>query len=154
MKTWVLFYISNLFFQFFVSLRPMRTCLSSHQTSGHYLYIFQFPHSRTGKAVHEFTVLLQTANTRHHIKNGTHEKVKGKAVPVLNQLSTTPWRHICIGPYFLDLGTSWRWVVSFTLRLLYPRGKSPRYPLDRRLGGPQSRSGVRGENSWPYLDSN
>jgi hypothetical protein len=27
---------------------------------------------------------------------------------------------------------------------LYPGGKDPRYPLDRRLGGPQSRSGCRG----------
>jgi hypothetical protein len=27
---------------------------------------------------------------------------------------------------------------------LYPRGKDPRYPLERRLGGPQSRSGHRG----------
>jgi hypothetical protein len=26
---------------------------------------------------------------------------------------------------------------------LYPRGKDPRYPLDRKLGGPQSRSGHR-----------
>jgi len=32
-------------------------------------------------------------------------------------------------------------VVSFTLRSLYPQGKSPWYPLDRRLGGPHSRSG-------------
>jgi hypothetical protein len=30
-------------------------------------------------------------------------------------------------------------------RPLYLRGKSPRYPLDRRLGRPQSRSGRRGE---------
>jgi hypothetical protein len=51
----------------------------------------------------------------------------------------------CIDPHFLDLGTSWRWVVNFTLRPLYPRGKSPRYPLDRKLGGPQSRSGRFGE---------
>jgi hypothetical protein len=28
---------------------------------------------------------------------------------------------------------------------LYPRGESPRYPLYRRLGGPQSRSGRHGE---------
>jgi hypothetical protein len=28
---------------------------------------------------------------------------------------------------FLDLGTSWRWVVNFTPRPLYPRGKSPWY---------------------------
>jgi hypothetical protein len=32
-------------------------------------------------------------------------------------------------------------VVSFTLRPLYSQGKSPRYPLARRLVGPQSRSG-------------
>jgi hypothetical protein len=36
-------------------------------------------------------------------------------------------------------------VVSFTRRLLHPQGKSPWYPLDRRLGGPQSRSGSGGE---------
>jgi hypothetical protein len=36
-------------------------------------------------------------------------------------------------------------VVSFTPRSLYPQGKSPWYPLDRRLGGPQSRSGRGGE---------
>jgi hypothetical protein len=36
-------------------------------------------------------------------------------------------------------------VVSFTPQPLYPLGKRPRYPLDRRLGVPQSRSGRRGE---------
>jgi hypothetical protein len=41
----------------------------------------------------------------------------------------------CIGPRILDLGTRRRWVVSFTPRRLYPR-----HPLERRLGGPQSRS--------------
>jgi hypothetical protein len=44
-------------------------------------------------------------------------------------------------PSLLDLGTSLRRVFSFTPWPLYPWGKSPRYPLDRRLGGPQSRSG-------------
>jgi hypothetical protein len=45
----------------------------------------------------------------------------------------------------------WRWVVSFTPRPLYSQGKSPWYPLDRRLCGPQSRSGRGGEeeNSQP-----
>jgi hypothetical protein len=50
-----------------------------------------------------------------------------------------------IDPYFPHFGTSRSWVVSFTPRPLYSRGKSPRYPLDRKLGGPQSRSGRRGE---------
>jgi hypothetical protein len=36
-------------------------------------------------------------------------------------------------------------VVSFTPRPLYPQEKSPWYPLDRRLGGPQSRSGSGGD---------
>jgi hypothetical protein len=48
---------------------------------------------------------------------------------------------------FLDLGTSCRWVVSFSLQPLYSRGKKPRYRLDRRLGGPQSRSGRGGEEN-------
>jgi hypothetical protein len=51
----------------------------------------------------------------------------------------------CTDPHFLDLGTSWRWVINFSPRPLYPQGKSHRYPLDRRLGGPQSRSERFGE---------
>jgi hypothetical protein len=38
-------------------------------------------------------------------------------------------------------------VVSFTLQPLYPQGESPWYPLDRRLSGPQSRSGRGGEEA-------
>jgi hypothetical protein len=41
----------------------------------------------------------------------------------------------CTDPRFLDLGTSWRWVVSFMLP----------YSLHIRLGGPHSRSGRRAE---------
>jgi hypothetical protein len=36
-------------------------------------------------------------------------------------------------------------MVSFTPRSPYPLRKSIRYPLDKRLGGPQGRSGRRGE---------
>jgi hypothetical protein len=42
---------------------------------------------------------------------------KGKDVPLLNQLSTTQRRHMGErrrDPYFIDLGTCWRSVVSFT----------------------------------------
>jgi hypothetical protein len=40
---------------------------------------------------------------------------------------------------------------SFTLRPLYPQGKNPCHPMDRRLGEPQSRFGHGGEqkNSQP-----
>jgi hypothetical protein len=42
-------------------------------------------------------------------------------------------------------------MVSFTHRLLYPQGKRAWCPLDRRLDGPQRRSGRGGEekNSQP-----
>jgi hypothetical protein len=36
-------------------------------------------------------------------------------------------------------------VVSYTTLPLYHQENSPRYPLDRRLGGPQSRPGLYGE---------
>jgi hypothetical protein len=62
----------------------------------------------------------------------------------------------CIDTRFLDLCTSWRFVVSFTLQLLYPHCKSPWYPLDRRLCGLQSRPWTlsRKENSVCYQHSN
>jgi hypothetical protein len=47
-------------------------------------------------------------------------------------------------------------VVSFNPRPLYPRGKSPGYPLDKRLRGFQSRFGSDGEEKethhcpWSY----
>jgi hypothetical protein len=36
---------------------------------------------------------------------------------------------------------------------LYLQEKRPRYPMDRGLDEPQSPSGKRGENSWPYRGS-
>jgi hypothetical protein len=49
----------------------------------------------------------------------------------------------------LSLWPRQKWSAS--RRLLYPHGKSPWYPLDRRLGGPQSCSWHGGEekNSQP-----
>jgi hypothetical protein len=80
-------------------------------------------------------------------------KGKGKDVPVLNPLSTTPWRmgELRYSFTILDLGSRWRWVVSFTSRLLYTRG-----PFHRRLDGPQSRSGRRGVRKifYPCQESN
>jgi hypothetical protein len=64
------------------------------------------------------------------------------------KLNTMPWRYMREWSYsstILDLGISWRWMVSFTPRPLNPWGKSHRYLLDRRLGGPQSRSGLSEE---------
>jgi hypothetical protein len=80
--------------------------------------------------------------------------VPWRCILCLIKLSTTPWRRMesgGIAPRILNLGTRWTWVASFTPRPLYTQGKSPWYPLDRSLGGPQSRSGRGGEekNSQP-----
>jgi hypothetical protein len=57
-----------------------------------------------------------------------------------------------IVPGILDLGTRWRWVVIFTFRPLYPWGKSPYYPLDRRLGEPPNRCGRGGKEINSQLE--
>jgi hypothetical protein len=69
-----------------------------------------------------------------------YKEGKGKVVPVLSQAlchkDMGEWRY---SSTILDLGTRWRWVVSFTPRPLYSR-----YSLDGRLGGRQSPSGRYG----------
>jgi hypothetical protein len=67
-----------------------------------------------------------------------------KDVPLLNQ---EPHHEDVLGnggvaPRIFSLSAKWRRVDSFTFLSLYPQGKSPRYPLDRRLGEPQSRFGL------------
>jgi hypothetical protein len=71
-------------------------------------------------------------------------------VPVFNRAShhEDVLRNGGIAPHILNLGTRWRWVVSFMLSSLYLRGKSRRLLLKRRLGGPQRPSG-RGRESNP-----
>jgi hypothetical protein len=68
-------------------------------------------------------------------------------VPFFNwaQRHEGAWGSGGIAPRILYLGTRWRWVVSCTPRLIYLQGKNPWYPSDRRLGGPQSRSGYGGD---------
>jgi hypothetical protein len=73
-------------------------------------------------------------------------KVKLSLFLTKHHTMKTYWRSGGIAPRIPDLGTTWRSVVSFTPRPLYPQGKSPWYPLDRRLGGAQSRSGHGGED--------
>jgi hypothetical protein len=74
--------------------------------------------------------------------------LQSRFVLVLNLLDSMPWKYMGKWRYsstILDLGTRWRWVVSFISVTLYPRWKNPRYPLERRLGGPQIQSGLCGE---------
>jgi len=60
------------------------------------------------------------------------------------------WGSVGITPRILDLDTRWKCMVSFTRRPLYPHGKKPWYPLDRRLGGSQWRSGRGGKEKMTF----
>jgi hypothetical protein len=66
-----------------------------------------------------------------------------------------PWIHLREWTYIitlLDFGISWKWVVSFMLLFLYPRGKNTRYSFDSSLCGIHSPSGRCGEekNLTPF----
>jgi hypothetical protein len=66
----------------------------------------------------------------------------------------SPWRHLMIQKvwflFILNLGTRRWWEASVTpLPRFTPGGKDPRYLAYRRLGGPQSRSGHRGNRKNP-----
>jgi hypothetical protein len=61
----------------------------------------------------------------------------------------TYWGTESIAPR-INLGPRWRWVVSFMPWPHYHQCKSPRYPLERRLGGSQSRSGCCGKENFYY----
>jgi hypothetical protein len=54
-------------------------------------------------------------------------------------------------PFILNFGTRRRWVVSLTPRPIYPRGICPRYALNRRLNGYQSRADTFKKRKIAYL---
>jgi hypothetical protein len=70
-----------------------------------------------------------------------HQAMKTYHWLIKHRTMKTYWRSEGMAPRILNLSTRWKWVVSLTPRSLYPLGKSPWYPLDKMLGGPQSRKG-------------
>jgi len=62
---------------------------------------------------------------------------KGKCVPV-HHATEAYWGNGSTVPRILNLGTWWRWVVSFTLWPLHLQRKNLWYPLDRSVGGPRA----------------
>jgi hypothetical protein len=69
------------------------------------------------------------------VKNLINVKVRVKLQLSLHTL----WWHIGGVTFLLALGGRWKWVVSFTYRPPYCRGKSVHYPLHRMLCEPHSR---------------
>jgi hypothetical protein len=72
-------------------------------------------------------------------------KLKVKLSLCLNKhhAMKTYWGSEGIAPR-INLDARWKWMISFTLRPLYPGVKNILFPLDRTLDGPQSRSGRGG----------
>jgi hypothetical protein len=85
-----------------------------------------------------FNVLHTVISEMEDLTNWAKVKVKLSLCLTKHHAMKTYWESGGIAPRVLDFGTRWRRVVNFTPRPLYPHGKSPRYPLDRRMGGPQS----------------
>jgi hypothetical protein len=103
------------------------------------------PYRTTGKIIVLYILIFTILDSNRKTKgsgmndNKHYPNSKVKLSPVLRHEGV--WGSRCIDPQFLDLSFNCRWVVSFTPLPLYHRGKGPRYPLDRRLGGPQSQPG-------------
>jgi hypothetical protein len=66
------------------------------------------------------------------------------------------WGSGGIVPRILDLGTRWRWVISFTSRSLYPQGKTPgTHWIGSWVGSTAGMDAVvRRKIPSPYRDSN
>jgi hypothetical protein len=91
-----------------------------------------------------------------HIQNFENFKSESSKVSVSLAVSsavihlTSFWMswdkvHRGTAPCIPNFRIGWRWVVSFMSQPLYPWGKIPWYPLDRKLGASQSQSGHCGE---------
>jgi hypothetical protein len=114
----------------------------------HFLYAQSHLNVCGGTRVCVYCGCGYTENRVSHFTCYIYHKDEGKVAPVLlteHHAMKAYYGSEGIAPRILDLGTWWRWMVSSMPRPLYPQGKSPWYPLDRRLGGPQSLSGRGGE---------
>jgi hypothetical protein len=65
------------------------------------------------------------------------------------------WGSGCIGPHILELYTTWRWIISLTLRPLYSSGKEPPVPIGYEAGcDPEPAWTAWRTKSCSYRDSN
>jgi len=75
-----------------------------------------------------------TSNLPESKHKSLYEKVKLSLHLTKHHAIKTYWGSAGIAPRILNHDTRWRWMVSFTLRPLYPLGKSPLYAWCRRAG--------------------
>jgi hypothetical protein len=84
-----------------------------------------------GRVYHSIFIIISNSSSKSYTHFPFVGKVKVKLSPCLTNEALRHedvWGSGCIDPHFLDLGTSWRWVVSFMPLPLYP-GKEPPVPI-------------------------
>jgi hypothetical protein len=101
---------------------------------------YNFCHRYTGETLQDFPGLQMFLSLW---------KVKLSLCLSKNYGMKTYWRRADIVPRILKLGIRWRWWVTLTPRPLYHRGKSPWYPMDRRLS--ESQCGRSGGEEKKFL---
>jgi hypothetical protein len=98
--------------------------------------------------------LCSSLSVREQVSHPCKRKVELSLCLTKHYTMKTYWGSGGMAPRIFKLGARWRWVASFKHRPLCSQGKSPRYALDRRLGGPESRCGHGDEDkiSQPLSD--
>jgi hypothetical protein len=118
-------------FKLFVTSCVYKWVHRRHNRHIHFPNIDVFQQKKNWYYFH-ITLLFQNPNNCSWIV-----KVKLSLCLPKHHAMKTYWGRGGIAPR-INLETRWRWVVSFTPWPLYPRRKNTRYPLDTRLGVPQS----------------
>jgi hypothetical protein len=115
--------------------------------NSHFLHIHRYIQCHTTNVINKTRQTKDSAILYSFYFLFERSSVQSSAIESKVNLSHyTPWKRfgkIGISPT-LFLGTRWGCVVSVTPRPRFTRGKDPRYPLYRRLGGPQSLYAHRG----------
>jgi len=112
---------SSLFAAFFLHPLVPSSCSASLWTTSTHL-ILSLP---SGRVVWKF--LFRTFSGIHKADTSYYCQYEGDKCRIVIVHHIKAYRgHRSLDPLIFKLSTRWRWIVSFTLRLLYP-GKEPRY---------------------------
>jgi hypothetical protein len=97
---------------------------------------------------HHYTTVISCKRSCCNLHRSFLSQDKSKVVP-LHAMEV----YGGVGPLILTFGTNWTWVISFTLRPLYFRGKSSRNLSNRNRGWSQSRCGCFGGSENPLIST-
>jgi hypothetical protein len=131
-----------------------------HRTKRYFLFVWMTATLGINNWVNETLGITSEQNITSRVTNFTLEylshkllpmfrsnyhKEKAKSLSLIKHHATKTLENGGIASHILNLGTRQRWRVRFTLWPLYSPGKSSWFPLELRLGGPESQSGHCGD---------